>query len=87
MVMYITSRQVNFGLASNARAIMPAASGAAADVPVCLIVHLCLMSVVIISCSPALSSPLLYVVANVDVHSSRYHGFSLFSDVLLIESV
>ena len=34
------SRQVNFGFASRANAKTPAASGAAADVPECVFVHL-----------------------------------------------
>ena len=42
-ITYMTSRHVSFGFASNASAMMPAAIGAAADVPVCLVVHLFLL--------------------------------------------
>ena len=39
-IMYMTSRHVRFLFASNASAMIPAASGAVADVPVCFVVHL-----------------------------------------------
>lgn len=65
--------------------MMPAAMGAEADVPVWLSVQRCLRSVVIIFLS--YDSPLLYVVASVDEHSSKYQGFFPLSAVLLMEMV
>jgi hypothetical protein len=41
-----TSLQLRFGFASNASAMIPAASGADAEVPVCLMVHSLCRSVV-----------------------------------------
>ena len=55
---------------------LPAARGAAAEVPVCVCVHLPLKSVVEICLSLfPVGSPLLYVTANVPGHASEYHGF------------
>jgi hypothetical protein len=85
-IKYMTSRQVNDGFASSAKAIIPAAMGADAEVPVWDFVHLCLMSAVTTALSVA-ASPLLKVDASVDVHSSRYHGFVPCSVTLLIDSV
>ena len=47
----LTSRQVRSGLASNVRAMIAAAMGALALVPVCLVVHLWCRSVVTICLS------------------------------------
>lgn len=52
---------------------LPAARGAAAEVPVCFMVHLWCKSVVTISLLMPLT-PLLYVTAIVPGHGSAYHG-------------
>ena len=76
------SLQVRLGLASKAKAQMPAASGADADVPVCSDVQRksgrrdpSISTVVTERSTPG--RPELYVVANVDEHSSRYQGLNL----------
>lgn len=79
------SRHVKFWLASNTNAAIPAASGADADVPVCEIVHEWCKSVVT-TCRSSLL-PLLYVVANVELHFSEYHGTKPRSVALDIDNV
>lgn len=79
------SRQVRLGLASRARAQIPAARGADAEVPVWLLVHWWCKSVVTTCFSPV--EPELYVVARVDEQASLYHGTSPFSVALLIDNV
>lgn len=78
------SLQVKLGLASRASAQIPAASGADADVPVCSEVHRksgrrdpSMSTVVTERSTPG--RPELYVVANVDEHSSRYQGLNLLN--------
>lgn len=62
---------------------MPAANGADADVPVCSTVQMrsgrnrpSISTVATLLSWPGV--PELYVVANVDEHSSKYHGLYLF---------
>ena len=61
-------------MASNANAKTPAASGAAADVPECLNVHLPYKSVVATPASGSEDLPLLNVDARVDEHDSSYNA-------------
>lgn len=63
-------------LASRVSAIIPAARGAEADVPVCASVQLFLKSVVIICFSSY--EPLLNVDAMVDEQASEYQGMLPF---------
>ena len=56
-IMNMMSRHVSCLLASRVSAIIPAAMGAAADVAVWLLVHLCLRSVVAMLCCPRFMSP------------------------------
>ncbi len=79
------SRQLSSGLASSVSAMIPAASGAEADVPVWPSVQLFLRSVVIIWRSSY--DPLLNVEAIVDEHDSEYHGICPFCVALLTEIV
>lgn len=65
--------------------MMPAASGADADVPVCASVQLLRKSVVIIWRSS--NEPLLNVDAIVDEHASEYQGMLPFCVALDIEIV
>lgn len=76
------SLHVRVGFASSARAHIPAARGADAEVPVCSTVHMWSgRNLPSISTDAILLSwpgvPELYVVASVDEHSSRYHGLYL----------
>lgn len=77
------SRQVSAGFACRANAHMPAANGADADVPVCSTVQIrsgrnlpSMSTVATLLSWPGV--PELYVVANVDEHSSKYHGLNLY---------
>lgn len=73
------SRHVSEGFASSAKATMPAAKGADAEVPVCSTVQIrsglkapSMSTVATLLSCPGV--PELYVVASVEEHSSRYHG-------------
>lgn len=79
------SRQDKFGLASNVKAMMPAANGADADVPVWASVQPLRRSVVIIWFSSY--EPLLNVEAKVDEQASEYHGILPFWVALLTDIV
>jgi len=70
---------VSPAFASRARAAIPAARGADADVPVCSTVQMwsgrslpSMSTVATLLSWPGV--PELYVVASVEEHSSRYHG-------------
>lgn len=80
------SRHVSEGFASRARAHMPAAKGAEADVPVCSTVQMwsglkraSMSTVATLLSWPGV--PELYVVAKVEEHSSRYQGLYLGRNV------
>lgn len=86
---YCMSLHVSVGLASKAKAQIPAAKGAEADVPVCSTVQMwsgrrraSISTVATLLSCPGV--PELYVVANVDEHSSKYHGLYLQSLVCYI---
>lgn len=64
---------------------MPAANGADADVPVCETVHEWCKSVVTTWRSSF--PPLLYVVANVELHFSEYQGTNPRSVALDMDNV
>lgn len=90
ITMCCMSLQLRFGLASSARAHIPAAKGAEALVPVWLLVQLWCKSVVTTCRSP--TAPLLYVDARVELQASLYQGtwpcsVALEMDKLYIELV
>ena len=80
-----TSRQVRLRFASKAKAMMPAAIGADAEVPVWFSVHWLRRSVETTCFSS--DAPLLYVDANVDEHASEYQGMLPFSVALDMDTV
>ena len=80
------SLQVRLELASKAKAQIPAANGAEADVPVWSEVHRnsgrSEPSISTVAMDRSTSGrPELYVVARVDEHSSRYQGLNLFLNI------